>query len=119
MKADRLEMTTYVDQVLVDEATLGPGRTPRVETFSTKQRDFTRMDESAIKATGEADGQEAVLKYGETITIRRRGHVLYNQKVRVTKVHLVYDESLLPKGGLARKWLEEAAAKKGVEVHWK
>ena len=34
---------TYVDQFVVDEASLRPGRTPNVHCFSNKQRGFRSM----------------------------------------------------------------------------
>jgi hypothetical protein len=36
---------TYVDQLVVDEVSLRPGRTPSVHSFSNKQRDFKSMQD--------------------------------------------------------------------------
>lgn len=86
---------TYVDHLVVDEATL-ESNAPRVETFSTKQRDFTHTSDQSIRSQVEADAREALRKYGGTVEIRRQGHPLFERSVPVSQVHLVYDSGMIP-----------------------
>jgi hypothetical protein len=108
---------TYVDQFVVDEATLGQD-TPRVESFSTKQRDFTRMNEDGIKKHVLADSREALGKYGGTVEVRRPSHPLFERQVTVSRVHLVYDEGLLPNLPNVKQLMESFAVESGVELHF-
>jgi hypothetical protein len=108
---------TFVDQLAVDEATL-ESETPRVETFSTKQRDFTRLDNKAVIAQVEADAREALRKYGSTVEVRRPGHPLFERKVPVTQVHVVYDENLAPHPPELRTRMETIASGLGVTLHF-
>jgi hypothetical protein len=107
---------TYVDQFVVDEATLRPGQTPSVHSFSNKQRDFKSMSRRDALRQLEADAQEARAKYGGTVEIRRPGHPLFGRKVTVSRVHLVYDEtSLKPK---LRDSLLDEAVDLDIELHF-
>ncbi len=72
---------TYVDQFVVDEASLRPGRTPVVHSFSNKQRDFKSLSKKEIRNQLDADAQEALTKYGGTVEVRRPGHPLFGRKV--------------------------------------
>jgi hypothetical protein len=81
----------YSDQVVVDEASLKPGLQPRVDAFSNKSRDFTRMARKEALAQVVADIREVLTKYGGVLEIRRPGHPLFGRKVRVSRVYLVYD----------------------------
>jgi hypothetical protein len=83
----------YADQLVVDEATLQKS-TPRVESFSTKQRDLRRMSDRELERQVGSDAREALSKYGDTVEIRRPGHPLFERRVTVSRVHLVYDEAL-------------------------
>jgi hypothetical protein len=83
---------TYVDQLVVDEASLRPGRTPSVHCFSNKQRGFKSLNKKEIERQFDADVREALTKYGGTVEIRRPGHPLFGREVNVSRVHLVYDE---------------------------
>ena len=84
---------TYVDQLVVDEATLGAGTRPVVHSFSNKQRDFQGMTAMDVKDRIRADVQEALSKYGGVVEVRRPGHPLFGQRVTISKVHLVYGKS--------------------------
>jgi hypothetical protein len=106
------ETTKFVDQLIVDRATLGSA-SPKVEAFSNKSRDFAEI----IKAEGDAglarqvaaDAQEALGKYGGSVGIRRQAVMrpnaagqlekvpfeLFDQTVKVDKVFLVYDKSFI------------------------
>ena len=106
----------YVDQLAVDQATLGPGRPPSVHSFSNKQRDFAGMSENEALGQLELDAREARAKYGGEVEVRRRGHPLFGQKVRVSRVHLVYDGTGL--SSALKDALLEAAANNGVELHF-
>jgi hypothetical protein len=108
---------TYVDQFALDEAAL-ESNAPRVETFSTKQRDFTRMDKGAIATQVQADAREAFKKYGGTVEIRRPGHPLFERSVTVTQVHVVYDESVVPQDLALREEMKSIAGNLGVTLHF-
>jgi hypothetical protein len=108
---------TYVDQLAVDEATLENGA-PRVEAFSTKQRDFTAMSDHDLRMQVEVDAREALRKYGGTVEIRRQGHPLFERRVTVTQVHVVYDESLVPQVPTLREEMKAIAGKQGVTLHF-
>lgn len=108
---------TYVDQLVVDEATL-QNASPRVETFSTKQRDFTQMSDQSVRAQVEADAREALRKYGGTVEIRRQGHPLFERRVPVSRVHLVYDSGMVPDLQNLSREMVTAAKKWGVDLHF-
>jgi hypothetical protein len=114
---DGSDARTYVDQLVVDEATL-QGASPRVETFSTKQRDFRRMSDQSLRAQVEADAREALRKYGGTVEIRRQGHPLFERRVPVSRVHLVYDSGMLPDLHDLGREMVTAAKKWGVDLHF-
>ena len=109
------ETVTYVDALVVDEATLGPGLRPKVHSFSMKQRDFSAMSEKEAFKQAQIDAIEAHTKYGGTIEVRRRGHPLFGKKVVVTRVHLVYDgKNLSPE---LKKAVWRGAHSERVELH--
>ncbi|MFL5355564.1 hypothetical protein [Archangium sp.] len=107
---------TYVDQLVVDEASLRPGRTPTVHCFSNKQRSFQSMSLQELRSQLRADAREALTKYGGTVEIRRPGHPLFGRKVEVSRVHLVYDEKELTVD--AKKLLVTEAKDLGIELHF-
>jgi hypothetical protein len=88
----------------------------RVETFSNKSRDFTGWSDKQILAQVRADANEARLKYGGIVQVRRPDHPLFGQDVPVSRVHLVYDArnlTLQLKNQMARE-----VRNQGVEVHF-
>ncbi|WP_224365018.1 hypothetical protein [Hyalangium versicolor] len=106
----------YVDQLAVDQATLSPGVRPSVHSVSNKQHSFAGKSVNEALEQFRADSQEATTKYGGVVEVRRRGHPLFGQKVRVSQVHLVYDGT-----GLSSTLQEEllaAASKRGVQLHF-
>jgi hypothetical protein len=107
---------TYVDQFVVDEASLRPGRTPTVHCFSNKQRSFKSMSTQDIEKQLTADVREALTKYGGTVEVRRPGHPLFGRKVEISRVHLVYDEQGL--SASVKKTLMDEAQQLGVELHF-
>jgi hypothetical protein len=108
--------TLYVDQLAVDQATLGPGRVPAVHTVSNKQRDFSGKSPKEAIEQLRADGREALSKYGGVVEVRRRGHPLFGQSVKVSRVHLVYDGKTLSPN--LQDALFNAAPAAGVELHF-
>jgi hypothetical protein len=109
---------TYADQFAVDEATLESGAKVRVETFSNKSRNFKGWSEQDIFEQVQADANEALVKYGGLVQVRRPGHPLFGQDVTVSRVHLVYDsETLTP---ALKQEIPRALGKKNtkVEVHF-
>ncbi len=108
---------TYADHFVVDEATLGRS-TPRVETVSTKQRDLRSMEPTDLSRQVQIDAREAVAKYGGEVEVRRPGHPLFERRVPVSRVHLVYDESLVPLKSELRGQMRRAAREAGVELHF-
>ncbi|WP_224368523.1 hypothetical protein [Hyalangium versicolor] len=108
----------YVDDLAVDEATLKNG-TPHVESISTKQRDFMRMSRDDAAEQVKADGKEALAKYGGEVEVRRPGHPLFERRIRVSRVHLVYDEALIPQFPEFRDAMVGAADTAGVELHFR
>jgi hypothetical protein len=106
----------YVDQLAVDQATLSPGLRPSVHSFSNKQRNFAGKSEKEAIQQLELDAREARAKYGGEVTVRRPGHPLFEQKVRVSRTHLVYDARTLD--AEIKKALLEAAPEHGVELHF-
>lgn len=106
----------YVDQLAVDEATLGPGLRPSVHSFSTKQRSFAGKTPKEAVQQLDVDANEARAKYGGEVEVRRRVHPLFGQKVRISRVHIVYDGTgLSPK---LQEGLLKAAPDHGVELHF-
>src|SRR5205814_2254374 len=94
------ETTKYADQLVVDKATIGPGKTPSVQTFSNKSRVWPdklgAIERASVRAQVIEDVKEALTKYGGDITLRRpEGPLkeLYNQTVKVEKVTLVYEKT--------------------------
>jgi hypothetical protein len=107
---------TYVDQLVVDEASLGMGQRPSVHSFSNKQHDLSAMSENAAKGQLRADIREAWAKYGGMVEVRRPGHPLFGRKVTISRVHLIYDEEgLTPK---LKKMLTDEAEKLDTELHF-
>jgi hypothetical protein len=107
---------TYADQFVVDAATLRPGATPRVHTFSNKSRNFSMMNDEQIQQQATADATEALSKYGNTLEVRRPGHPLFGKKTVVTRVHLVYDAQMAV--GEPQRFIFNALKSTGVEVHF-
>lgn len=107
----------YTDDLIVDQATLKSGA-PRVETVSTKQRDFHRMSDKEAADQVRTDAREALAKYGGEVEVRRQGHPLFGRRVTVSRVHLVYDAKLVPEGSAVRDRMSEAARMTGVEIHF-
>lgn len=107
---------TYVDQFVVDKASLRPGRTPTVHCFSNKQRSFKSMSKPEIESQLRADAREALTKYGGTVEISRPGHPLFGRKVEVSRVHLVYDGTTLESG--LKDTLTKFAKGLDIELHF-
>ncbi|KFE68096.1 hypothetical protein [Hyalangium minutum] len=115
LKHEGSDLVTYADALVVDDASLGSGTRPNVQTFSMKQRDFAAMSEGDAFKQAQIDAFEAQTKDGGTVEVRRRGHPLFGKKVVVTRVHLVYDGkdlSLSIKNALLR-----GARSQKVELH--
>jgi hypothetical protein len=108
---------TYADQFAIDESTLGRG-IPHVETFSTKQRNLTRLGKEDLEKQVKLDASEALTKYGGTVEVRRPGHPLFERQVPVSRVHLVYDEAFVPQRQNLREAMTRAAEHAGVELHF-
>jgi hypothetical protein len=106
----------YVDQMAVDEATLGPGQRPVVHSFSTKQHNFSGKTPEAAVAHLRTDIAEARIKYAGTVEIRRPGHTLFGRKVVVSQVHIIYDGTRLASAVKEALLLE--AHRLGVELHF-
>jgi hypothetical protein len=106
----------YVDQLAVDQATLGPGRRPSVHSFSNKQHDFLGKSPKEVQNQLKSDSLEATTKYGGVVEVRRRGHPLLDQKVRVSQVHIVYDGTGL--SSELQNGLLKAARNHGVQLHF-
>ncbi len=117
LKHEGSASVTYADDLAVDEATLKSSE-PRVESVSIKQRDFRRMSEGKAEEQVRADAQEALAKYGGEVEVRRRGHPLFERRVTVSRVHLVYDEAFVPEDEFFRRSMRGAAKEKGVELHF-
>jgi hypothetical protein len=106
----------YVDQLAVDQATLGPGRQPSVHSFSDKQHDFSGKSLEKMLEQFELDSREARIKYSGVVEVRRLGHPLFGQKVRVSQVHVVYDGT-----GLSSELKDaflKVAPQYGVQLHF-
>ena len=106
----------YVDQLAVDQATLGPGLRPSVHTFSNKQRNFSTMSIDDALRQYRADLQEVQAKYSGIVEVRRPGHPLFQQKVEISQAHIVYDGKLVPPP--IRKELSLYARSRGAALHF-
>jgi len=111
----------YADVLVVETRELA-GSPPRIETFSFKSRDFSRLQVSALEAQLVADAREALRKYGETLDIRRdslRPLFREGSKVPVSRVRLVYEGGpLMPKmvDGVEAVVSNAQVAAPGVEI---
>jgi hypothetical protein len=114
MKPRGSDKVFYADAAMTDQATLKPGATPRVYTFSIKQRDFMLTSPDEVFSQLRADCREAVKKYGGTVEIRRPGHPLFSREVDVSKVYLIYDAKMVPEN--LRAVMKNIAKGLGVEV---
>src|SRR6218665_1327954 len=77
--------------VLVIEESPSPGQPPRVESFSFKSRDLSRMNEQALVAQTRTDASEALRYYGETLWVRRPSLKHLGAEVSVQRVRLIYE----------------------------
>jgi hypothetical protein len=91
----------FPDQVIVDGATIGPNKTPKITTLSNKSHEFDKLFKeqrmNEIRSQVLADVKEALDKYGGPITLKRPTgplHSLYGKTVEVDKVLIIYDKSL-------------------------
>jgi hypothetical protein len=117
LKHEGRASVTYADDLAVDATTL-EGNAPRVETVSTKQRDFRRMIEDEAAEQVRIDGREALAKYAGEVEVRRPGHPLFERRIPIARVHLVYDEALIPQDPAIRRAMRGAAERVGVELHF-
>ncbi|WP_157231774.1 hypothetical protein [Hyalangium minutum] len=106
----------YVDQLAVDQATLGPGLRPSVHTFSNKQRNFSTLSVDEALRQYRADLQEVQAKYSGVVEVRRPGHPLFQQKVEISQAHIVYDGKLVPPP--IRTGLSQYARSRGAALHF-
>jgi hypothetical protein len=111
----------YADGLVIEEG--GPaGAPPRIETFSFKSRDFSGLEEKALKALMLEDAREALQKYGGTLNIRRpslQSLLLGSDDVPVQRVRLVYDKgNPMPRNArILQESVEETESRvPGVEV---
>jgi hypothetical protein len=121
--------TKFVDQLGVDkskveawkEAGKPKDSIPDVESYSNKSRDFRKTNIDDVRSQVEVDVNEALDKYGGKVEIRRRGHPLFGQTAKVSKVTLVYEAKLVPieLRGQIRASVKSAAQGKPVEVIFK
>ena len=88
---------------------------PRVETISVKKRTFSKMDEAEVATQVRADILEATTKHGGRLEVRRPGHPLYGHTVPVSKVHLIYDASIV---GRWQELIRRIGKEAGVGVHF-
>ncbi|WP_181791129.1 hypothetical protein [Myxococcus llanfairpwllgwyngyllgogerychwyrndrobwllllantysiliogogogochensis] len=105
----------YAD-VLVIEERPPPGQPPRVEAFSFKSRNLSRLDGEVLEVQVNTDASNAMKYYGGTLKILRDG---MRQQANVKRVRLVYEgQELLPKERVMWDNAVDAAksAVKGVEV---
>jgi hypothetical protein len=114
----------FPDQLIVDAASIGPGKTPKIHALSNKSHNFDEWFKSNLKqiqAQVNEDVQEALSKYGGEITLKRpTGKLapLYNQSVKVEKVVLIYDAKLATSSDV-KKLIRDAAMAPGIEVIFK
>ena len=111
----------YAD-VLVIETGRQAGAPPRVETFSFKSRDLSKLKGRTLEAPMIEDAREAQRKYGETLDIRRESLqplLREGSEVPVSRVRLIYEGgALLPKevDGLQRAAKKAKDELPGLEV---
>ncbi|RKH11527.1 hypothetical protein D7X74_25345 [Corallococcus sp. CA047B] len=111
MKAD----LRFADLLVIENQPTA-GQPPRVETFSTKSRDLSRMELGELTTQMTGDAKLALRYYGETLKIRRPGMEI---EARVQRVRLIYEGGeLKPSGPIDLKSAVERTATevKGVEV---
>ncbi|HLL55086.1 MAG TPA: hypothetical protein VK447_16135, partial [Myxococcaceae bacterium] len=106
--------------VLVIEKETARGQPPRVETFSFKRRDFTKMEPGEWQESLRADARDAMRYYGGVLDIRTPSLGLRGQPATVAKVHLVYDARLRPviDAEALKPFLDFVAKQAGVEVRF-
>jgi hypothetical protein len=105
--------------VLVIEDRPPSGQRPRVETFSFKSRNLSRLAAGPLAAQMVADASEALGYYGETLDIRRPTLQYLGPEVLVQRVRLLYEGGNLkpenPK--MLRAAVEKAQTEaRGVEI---
>jgi len=91
----------FADVLVIEEGGLG-GQPRRVETFSFKSRDLSKLDETITTAQMIADASEALRHYGETLNVRRdslQPLLREGSEVHVQRVRLIYEGGeFKPKG---------------------
>jgi hypothetical protein len=111
----------FADVLAIEEGSLA-GTSPRVETFSFKSRDFSRLGDEALTAQMKVDAGEALRYYGGALDIRRPSLQPLLQeaiKVPVQRVRLIYEGGSLKPTMVddLKAVVREATSKlKGVEV---
>lgn len=113
----------FADALVIEEGGTGAGP-PRVETFSFKSRDLSRLNTSALKAQVMTDARMAWACYGESLDIRRpalKSFVQPRSKIPVPRVRLIYEGGALKPTQLGSKELkgvvdETRSETPGVEV---
>ncbi|HYO55510.1 hypothetical protein [Archangium sp.] len=83
----------FADVLVIEEGELAGGL-PRVETFSFKSRELSRLKGKVLEAQMIEDAREALRKYGETLDIRRdslQPLLREDSNVLVQRVRLVYE----------------------------
>jgi hypothetical protein len=83
----------FVDVLVIEEGKPARGP-PRVETFSFKSRDLSRLGKDALAAQMIEDAREALRNYGETLDIRRdslQPLLREGSEVPVRRVRLIYE----------------------------
>ena len=61
----------FADVLVIEQQPSPPGHSPRVETFSFKSRDLSKLDGKSVTAQMKTDASAALRYYGETLDIRR------------------------------------------------
>ena len=112
------ENVLYVDFLVIDMATVGPGKTARAVSISTKSRDIRAMTEDDALAVARGDLNELQTKYGGVLEVRRPGHPAFRQKVEVTQQHLIYDENVAEGSTNVEAILNELNGME-IEVHFR
>jgi uncharacterized protein DUF4157 len=117
-----LPVHNFPDQLIVDGATIGPGKSLKVTAVSNKSRIFDAWFKgksiAQIQQQVLDDVLEAVSKYGGDVTLKRpTGPLakLYGQTVSVDKVFLIYDKSLAVNSDVQR--IIQDAARLPLTVH--
>jgi hypothetical protein len=83
----------FADVLVIEQKPL-PGQPPRVETFSFKSRDLSRLGSKTLEAQLTEDPREALRKYGEALEIRRDSlqlHLRGSREVPIKRVRLIYE----------------------------